>query len=77
METIIAALIGSGASLIVCIISNHYTSSKTQALLEYRLRQLEEKVDKHNHLVERMYKVESDIGILTTKFDDFEKGVSA
>lgn len=37
------------------------TSAK---LTNYRLKQLEKKVDKHNSLVERMYQVESDIRVL-------------
>ncbi|MCH3971749.1 MAG: hypothetical protein LKE53_03105 [Oscillospiraceae bacterium] len=31
---------------------------KSNQLVEFRLRKLEEKVEKHNHLVERMAKVE-------------------
>ena len=37
------------------------TSTK---LINYRLEQLEEKVDKHNSLVERMYKVEGQLEII-------------
>lgn len=37
------------------------TSTK---LTNYRLEQLEKKVDKHNNLVERMYRLESDVKIL-------------
>ena len=36
-------------------------------LTTYRLEQLEKKVEKHNTLVERMYKVEEDIAIINTK----------
>ena len=32
--------------------------NKTAALLEYRLEQLEKKQDKHNNLMERMFKLE-------------------
>lgn len=32
---------------------------KTTALIEYRLKELEDKVDKHNNLVERMTAVET------------------
>jgi hypothetical protein len=40
------------------------TSAK---LTNYRLEQLEKKVDKHNSLVERMYKVEERVSILEKK----------
>lgn len=56
--SIITAAVSAGATLIVCLINNHYQTSRTNALISYRLEQLEKKVDKHNNLVERMYKVE-------------------
>ena len=36
-------------------------------LMTYRIEQLEKKVEKHNTLIERMYKVEEDIAIINTK----------
>jgi len=38
--------------------------SKTTALLDFRLQELEKKVDKHNNLVERMYGVEAKLDAL-------------
>ena len=55
---ILAAVISALAALVVCVISNHYQNENTRNLLEYRLTQLEEKVDKHNNLVERTYRLE-------------------
>ena len=55
---ILAAVISALAAIVVCVISNHYQNENTRNLLEYRLTQLEEKVDKHNKLVERTYKLE-------------------
>ena len=55
---ILAAVISALAAIVVCVISNHYQNENTRNLLEYRLTQLEEKVDKHNNLVERTYKLE-------------------
>lgn len=52
--TVISALV----TLAVCIISNRAAYKKTEALIVYRLEQLEKKVDKHNNLVERTYKLE-------------------
>ena len=37
-----------------------------------RLRSLEKKVDKHNHLVERMYQVEGCIELLKERIDHAE-----
>lgn len=55
--TIIGALISGAVSLAVAA----WQHNKSIALIEYRLGELEEKVDKHNNLVERMYKVEAQI----------------
>jgi len=45
-----------------------YSSNRKQAaLVAYRLEKLEEKVGKHNNLVERMYKLESRLEALEGK----------
>ncbi len=74
---IIVALIGicgSAAGSLIGIIAN-------SRLTAYRLRQLEEKVDKHNRLVERTYNLETDIQVIKNgikvanhRIDDLEKG---
>ena len=55
---VIMAIVSATATLIVCLINNHYQQSETRNLLEYRLTQLEKKVDKHNTVIERTYKLE-------------------
>lgn len=55
--TIIGALISGAVSLAVA----SWQHNKSIALIEYRLAQLEEKVDKHNNVVERLYKVEAQL----------------
>lgn len=54
METIVSSLIAAGAAIIVGVIQ----SRRTQALIEYRLDELTKKVEKHNNLIERTYKLE-------------------
>lgn len=58
--TIIVALItllGTlGSGILSAVISNR--------LIKYRVDQLEKKVDKHNNLIDRMYKAESSIELL-------------
>lgn len=56
--SIITGSVSAIVTLIVCLVNNHFQVSKTNALISYRMEQLEKKVDKHNNLVERMYKVE-------------------
>lgn len=57
LGTIIGALISGAVSLAVA----SWQHNKSIALIEYRLAQLEEKVDKHNNVVERLYKVEAQL----------------
>ncbi len=45
------AMIGTGAG-------SFYGIKKSNCLIAYRMDQLEAKVDKHNNVVERMYKAE-------------------
>ena len=49
---------------------------KSQALIAYRLEQLEKKVNKHNELVERTYKLEGEVSELQHDVRDM-KGVKA
>lgn len=62
-ETVAMALI-SLAGTAIGTLGGIFAASKLTA---YRLSQLEKKVDKHNHLVERMYNVEDKINILGEK----------
>ena len=59
-DAIVTALI-SGAFTITGIVIGIIASS---SLTRYRLKQLELKVDKHNSLIERMYKVEGRVEAL-------------
>lgn len=56
-DTIIVALLSLGGTLIGTY-GGILTSSR---LTNYRLQKLEEKVNKHNNLIERMYEVEGEI----------------
>ena len=56
--TIASALISAGVTLAVCLITNHAQAQKTEALLCYKLEELQKRVEKHNTLIERTYKLE-------------------
>lgn len=62
-DPIIVALIGVVGSLLGSLIGVLVSSKLTQ----YRLEQLEKKVDKHNHVVDRMYAIESRVNIIDEK----------
>ena len=57
VETIIVALITAGFAFLGVYVSNR----KQAALVAYRLEKLEEKVDKHNSVVERMFRLEETV----------------
>ena len=57
LDTIIVALITAGFAFLGVYMSNR----KQAALVAYRLEKLEEKVDKHNSVVERMYRLEETV----------------
>lgn len=59
-EGIIVALIG----VLGTFAGSWFTNRKTMALIEYRLKQLEEKVNKHNNLIERTYELEKEVAVI-------------
>lgn len=67
MVTALGTIVGALISGIVSLIVSTRQHSKSMALVEYRLGQLEEKVDKHNNVVERLYKVEAQLNSLGGK----------
>lgn len=64
-ETIIVAIIAFIGSLI----GNYMSNNKNQALIAYRLEQLEQKVHLHNNVIERTYELEKEIKVIETKMD--------
>lgn len=81
--TIISALIGAAVSLIVCVITNHSSNEKTRALIEYRLKELEKKVDKHNEVITRTFNLEKanelqeeKIKVINHRLEDLERSAS-
>ena len=70
METIISACISAGVTLLVCMINNHSQQKRTEkqnnettALIDYRLNELTERVEKHNSVIERTYRLEKAVEV--------------
>jgi proteasome assembly chaperone (PAC2) family protein len=59
-ENIISALIGIIPTIIVAV----FSIVSNNQVIKIRIDELEKKVEKHNQIVERMYKAESDIKVL-------------
>ena len=80
MDSSWAVVIVGALTLIGTITTVAVGNNSTRKMLSYRLEQLEKKVDKHNCLVERMYKVEercsvaeNDIKVASHRITDLEK----
>lgn len=59
--TITTALIVAGGSITTQIVIAAVGKRSTEKIINFRLDALTKNVDKHNHLVERMAKAETDI----------------
>ena len=64
-DTIVVAMISLASSVIVAMVSYAATrksakegTDRTIAMVQYRLEQLEKKVDQHNKVVERTFQLE-------------------
>jgi len=81
MEAIIVAVITGAFAFTGTFLSVYFSNRKSTALITYRIDELEKKVQKHNNLIERMYKIEENCRVLDEKMKvanhriaDLEKG---
>lgn len=59
-EAIIVAALG----LVGTLVGSYLANRKSTALIAYRFEQLEQKVSKHNNLVERTYALEESVALM-------------
>lgn len=85
--TILTALISAGGAIIVCVLNNRaqatraqQENAKRQAIIELKIDQLSDRVNKHNNLIERTYKLEEltalqeeKIKVANHRIDDLER----
>ena len=88
MEAIIVALITGGLSFLGIVYTSRQQHSITieevkneLSLIKKDIKSLEEKQDKHNSLIERVYNIETTLQVMDTKqkvtehrIEDLEKG---
>ena len=79
-ETIIVALITGGLALLGTLGGSYLANRKSAALIAYRLEELEKKVQAHNSLIERTYRLEErtelqeeKIKVANHRIDDLER----
>lgn len=68
METIFAAIITGGITLVGVLIANN----KNQAVMETKLEALREEVKKHNNFAQRMPVLEEKIKVINNRIYDLE-----
>ena len=80
-DAIVVALITGTLSLTGTLMGTYYSQKRTTALITYRIEQLEKKVEVHNNLIDRMYRVEertevqdTEIKVVNRRLDALEKG---
>ena len=69
MESIVVALIGGAVTLAGVIASN----SRSRAILEQKVDELSRRVEKHNCLVERTYRLERDVALVKRDVESLEE----
>lgn len=67
MNNIVTALISGLCVAIPSLIATLTTAKKNQDLLNYKIDSLTEHVNKHNNLIDRMYKIENRVTLLEEK----------
>ena len=68
MESILVALIGGAVTLAGVVASN----SRSRAVLEQKVDELSRRVEKHNCLVERTYRLERDVALVRRDVESLE-----
>jgi hypothetical protein len=72
MESIVVAIITGVVTLVGVILSN----SKSRAVMEVKLDALTEKVEKHNQVLERTYRLERDMAVARNDIADLKGKVA-
>lgn len=64
MEVIITAIISGISVAVPSVIATVMSNRKSTTILEYKVQELTEHVNKHNNLIDRMYKIENRVTLL-------------
>lgn len=67
MVEIMVALITCGGTILGVWLQNRKHNRDISELIEYRVSKLEEKQDKHNNMIERIYQLEGAVELLDNK----------
>lgn len=71
-EMVQVALISGLCTAIPSLIATIVMNNKNKVLWEYRLDKVEEKMDKHNSVIERTYILEEKVKVANHRIEDLE-----
>lgn len=69
-DTVIVAIVSGLFVAIPAVIATIFSNNKSAALMQYRINELDHKVEKHNQVVERMALAEREIKAIWRNLDD-------
>lgn len=70
------AVVAAAITAIFGFLGTFLSNKKQTALIAYRIEELEKKVNKHNNLIERMYKAEGQITELQHDMSEMKGKIS-
>ncbi len=70
-----STIIVAGLALIGTLAGSYFANNRTTAVLEMRMRSLEEKVNKHNQVVERMAVAEQSLKAAWHQIDEIKEEI--
>lgn len=73
-SVIITSLISGLCVAIPNIIATLSMNKRNQELINYKIDELSKRVDKHNNLIERTYKIEERLAVIEDDIRDLKKG---
>ena len=69
MTEIIVTIITGLVAIVTCSINSTYQASATRKLTEYKIEELTKRVNKHNNVIERTYRLEEECAVIKEKID--------
>lgn len=66
-NTVIVAIISGLCVSVPSVIATISSNNKAQALMNYKIDELDKKVEKHNKVIERTFNLENEVHILEEK----------
>ena len=73
MTEIFVSLIGGICVAVPSVIATVSTNNKNQALINYKIDQISKKVNEHNILVEKTYKLEERMSLIENDMEDIKR----